>query len=102
MPTNDDLNHEHDPGTPVDAEHPGYETTDVNVSGVAVFLAGLFGSVLIFFVVCFVLGKVINNGMQAQRGLAQPNKWHGGSRRRRVSARIWRAIRRWSRRSCSR
>ena len=24
---------------PVDAEHPGYETTDVNVRGVAVFLA---------------------------------------------------------------
>ncbi len=63
MPTNDDLTNEH--STPVDAEHPGYETTDVNVSGIAVFLAGLFGTVLIFFVVCFMLGKVINNGIQA-------------------------------------
>ena len=63
MPTNDDLSHE--PSTPVDADHPGYETTDVNVNGVAVFLAGLFGTVLIFFGVCFMLGKVINNGIQS-------------------------------------
>jgi hypothetical protein len=78
MPTNDDLNHEH--STPVDAEHPGYETTDVNVSGIAVFLAGLFGTVLIFFVVCFMLGKVINNGIQASyvSDYGEPNKWHGG------------------------
>jgi hypothetical protein len=78
MPTNDDLNHEQ--STPVDAEHPGYETTDVNVSGVAVFLAGLFGTVLIFFGVCFMLGKVINNGIQASyvSDYGEPNKWHGG------------------------
>jgi hypothetical protein len=78
MPTNDDLNHEH--STPVDAEHPGYETTDVNVSGVAVFLAGLFGTVLIFFGICFMLGKVINNGIQASYAAdyGEPNKWHGG------------------------
>jgi hypothetical protein len=75
---NDDLNHEH--STPVDAEHPGYETTDVNVSGIAVFLAGLFGTVLIFFVVCFMLGKVINTGIQASytSDYGEPNKWHGG------------------------
>ena len=41
----------------VDAEHPGYETTDVNVSGIAVFLAGLFGSVLIFFVRLLLAGQ---------------------------------------------
>jgi hypothetical protein len=33
----------------IDAEHPGYEITDVNVSGVAGFLAGLLGTVVIFF-----------------------------------------------------
>jgi hypothetical protein len=78
MPTNDDLNHEH--STPIDAEHPGYETTDVNVSGVAVFLAGLFGTVIIFFGVCFMLGKVINNGIQSSytAEYGERNKWHGG------------------------
>jgi hypothetical protein len=73
MPTDHDINQE---GQPVDAEHPGYELTDVNVNGVAVFLAGLFGFVLIFFGVCFLLGKVINNEMTREDG--EPNKWHGG------------------------
>ena len=40
----------------------GYETTDVNVGGVAVFLAGLFGFLLIFFLFCFFMGKAINTG----------------------------------------
>lgn len=57
-----------------DSESPGYETTDVNVNGVAVFLAGLFGSVLIFFVFCFVLGKVINNALDKEDG--PTNKWN--------------------------
>lgn len=56
-----------------DADHPGYETTDVNVNGIAVFLAGLFGSVLIFFVFCFVLGKVINGAIKNEDGPV--NKW---------------------------
>ncbi len=56
-----------------DSEHPGYETTDVNVNGIAVFLAGLFGSVLIFFVLCFVLGKVINGAIKSEDGPA--SKW---------------------------
>ena len=56
-----------------DAEHPGYETTDVNVNGISVFLAGLFGSVLIFFVLCFVLGKVINGAIKSEDGPA--SKW---------------------------
>jgi hypothetical protein len=74
MHTNDDLT----PREPehVDAEHPGYELSDVNVNGVAVFLAGLFGSVFIFFFVCFLLGRVINNEMWREDG--QPDKWHGG------------------------
>ncbi len=62
---------------PVDSEHPGYETTDVNVNGVAVFLAGLFGFVLIFFVFCYGMGKVINTALEKQDGPA--NKWHPAS-----------------------
>jgi hypothetical protein len=62
---------------PVDSEHPGYETTDVNVTGVTVFLAGLFGFVLVFFVFCYGMGKVINNALQKQDG--PPDKWHPAS-----------------------
>jgi hypothetical protein len=76
MPTNDnDLNQHGTPDPHVrSAESPGYETTDVNVNGVAVFLAGLFGSVLIFFVFCFVMGKVINNAIEKADG--PPTKWN--------------------------
>lgn len=56
-----------------DAEHPGYETTDVQVKGIAVFLAGLFGTVIIFFFVCWGMGKVINNLWEKQDGA--PSKW---------------------------
>jgi hypothetical protein len=45
---------------PVDAEHPGYELEDVNTKGIAVFLAGLFGTVIIFFFFCYGMGKAIN------------------------------------------
>ncbi len=65
------------PEPPVDSEHPGYETTDVNVNGVAVFLAGLFGFVLIFFVFCYGMGKVINTALEKQDGAA--DKWHPAS-----------------------
>jgi len=57
----------------LDAEHPGYETTDVHVSGVAVFLAGLFGTVIIFFFFCYGMGKVINNLWEKEDGVA--TKW---------------------------
>jgi hypothetical protein len=61
--------------TPVrDPEHPGYETTDVNAGGIAVFLAGLFGSVVIFFFICFALGKVINTGIEKEDG--PTTKWN--------------------------
>jgi hypothetical protein len=56
-----------------DAEHPGYETTDVNTGGVAVFLAGLFGTVIVFFFFCYGMGKVINNLFIKQDG--PPTKW---------------------------
>jgi hypothetical protein len=76
MPTNDhDVNKPvaHDPHARTD-ETPGYETTDVNVSGVSVFLAGLFGSVLVFFVFCFVLGRVINSAIEKSDG--PTTKWN--------------------------
>lgn len=74
MPTNP-----HDP-TPrdlhaaQDPEQPGYEITDVNVNGIVVFLAGLAGSLFVFFLVCFLLGKVINYTLQKTDGPA--DKWH--------------------------
>lgn len=76
MPTNDhDLNKpaKHDPHghTPDD---PGYETTDVNVNGVVVFLSGLAGSVFVFFIFCFLMGKVINSALQKSDG--PEDKWH--------------------------
>jgi len=65
---------EHDPKHVKDAEHPGYELTDINVGGILVFLAGLAGSVLVFFVFCFGMGKVINDALKKQDG---PNdRWH--------------------------
>ena len=74
MPTND-----FDPGIPTftgprDAEHPGYETADVNVSGVVTFVAGLAGFVVIFFFFCFLMGKAINYVLIKQDGPA--DKWH--------------------------
>jgi hypothetical protein len=76
MPTNDhDLNQPgaHDPHAR-DAEHPGYEVTDVNAGGVAVFLAGLFGSVFIFFLLCYGLGVLINGGIRKEDG--PTTKWN--------------------------
>ena len=65
---------EHDPKHVKDAEHPGYELTDINVGGIIVFLAGLAGSVLVFFVFCFGMGKVINDALKKQDGPA--DRWH--------------------------
>ena len=73
MPTNDhDLNqHDH---APRNDESPGYETTDVNVNGVVVFLAGLGGFLIVFFVFCFVMGRVINGAIQKADG--PTTKWN--------------------------
>ncbi len=76
MPTNDhDLNQPgaHDPHVR-DSDHPGYEVTDVNAGGVAVFLAGLFGSVFIFFLLCYGLGVLINGGIKKEDG--PTTKWN--------------------------
>jgi hypothetical protein len=61
------------PGNQFDAENPGYETTDVNVGGVAVFLGGLVGFLVMFFFVCYGLGILINGLWEKQDGPA--NKW---------------------------
>jgi hypothetical protein len=76
MPTNDhDLNQPgaHDSHVR-DPEHPGYEVTDVNANGIAVFLAGLFGSVCVFFVLCYGLGILINGGLKKEDGPV--TKWN--------------------------
>ena len=85
MPTNDRNRGTGDHAPPAGdfIDHPnpgaesaklGYETTDVNAGGVVVFLGGLFGFVLIFFVFCFLLGKVINTAFVKQDG--PEDKWH--------------------------
>jgi hypothetical protein len=51
-----------------DSEHPGYETSDVNVGGTITFLGGLIAFVAIFFVFCFFMGKAINYFMLKSDG----------------------------------
>ncbi len=46
----------------------GYETTDVNAGGIMVFLGGLFGFVIIFFFFCFLMGRLINVGLEKDDG----------------------------------
>lgn len=73
MPTNDhDLN-QHDLKAR-SSESPGYETTDVNINGVLVFLAGLGGFLIVFLVFCFVMGRVINGAIQKADGPS--TKWN--------------------------
>jgi hypothetical protein len=62
------------PGDQYNPDSPGYETTDVNVNGIVVFLAGLCATLVVFFFVCYGLGKLINNIFVKQDG--PPNKWH--------------------------
>jgi hypothetical protein len=76
MPTHDSpVPHDPlDPQKPGVADSPGYETTDVNVSGVVVFLAALGAFVGVFFIFCFGMGKVINTAIIKSDG--PPNKWN--------------------------
>jgi len=61
----------------VPEDNPGYETTDVNVNGVVVFLSGLMGFLVVFFVFCFFMGRVINSALETQDG--PKDKWHSFS-----------------------
>lgn len=78
MPTHDSPGHDpHDPHNPAQnpgVDSPGYEVTDVNVNGVAVFLASLGAFVGVFFIFCFGMGKVINTAIIKSDG--PPNKWN--------------------------
>jgi hypothetical protein len=69
MPTHDP----HDTHRP-ESESIGYEVTDVNVNGIAVFLASLFAFVGVFFIFCFGMGKVINTAILKSDGPS--NKWN--------------------------
>ncbi|HEX4067962.1 MAG TPA: hypothetical protein VHZ09_18220 [Acidobacteriaceae bacterium] len=51
----------------------GYEVTDANTGGIMVFLVALAISVVVFFVFCFGMGKVINNALDKADG--PPTKW---------------------------
>jgi preprotein translocase subunit SecG len=62
------------PSPKFDAENPGYETQDVNAKGIAVFLTGLAASLVVFFFLCFFLGKLINTGLAQTDG--KTDKWH--------------------------
>ena len=62
------------PAPQLDSEHPGYEVEDVSVGGIVTFLAGLSGFVLIFFFVCFAMGKGINYLLVQHDG--PKDKWH--------------------------
>ena len=75
MPTHEpqDPHHSIDPYAK-ESESVGYEVTDVEVNGIAVFLASLAAFVGVFFVVCFVMGKVINTAILKSDG--PPNKWN--------------------------
>ena len=55
----------------------GFEVTDVSVQGILVFLVGLFVSVGVFFVFCFGMGILINNGLKKADGPA--NKWNAST-----------------------
>jgi len=56
------------------APSAGYETSDVKVTGIVVFVASLAIFLVVFFVVCFLMGKAINTALVRHDG--PPNKWN--------------------------
>jgi hypothetical protein len=79
MPTNDHdpIPHEHHYKAGHSAEDPGYELSDVNANGVLVFISGLVAFLLVFFVFCFVMGKVINGALIKADGPV--TKWNAAA-----------------------
>ena len=65
----------HKPNDPVNDPNPkpGYEASDVNATGIAVFLAALMAFVVVFFVFCWGMGGVINSQLVKRDGPS--NKW---------------------------
>jgi hypothetical protein len=85
MPTNQNPG-DHKPPAGDFVDHPnsgpesrevGYETTDVNIGGVLVFIGGLFGFVAVFFFFCFVMGRLINTELGKEDG--PKDRWHTDS-----------------------
>jgi len=62
-----------------DPEHPGYELTDVNTKGVVVFLAALCGFLIVFFALCYAMGKAINFGLLKQDTENAASSPYGGA-----------------------
>ncbi len=56
------------PQPKTDAEHPGYEVTDVNTKGVVVFMGGMLAFLVVFFVFCYAAGKGLNYLLLKQDG----------------------------------
>lgn len=54
------------PVAKTDAEHPGYEVTDVNTKGVIVFMGGMLAFIFVFFIFCWAAGKALNYGLLKQ------------------------------------
>ena len=82
-PKGDFINH---PDSAPESVGLGYETTDVNVSGIVVFIGGLFGFVIIFFFFCFLMGRVINEALDKQDGPI--DKWHHQSEQMFAGAKV--------------
>jgi hypothetical protein len=77
MPTNHGIDPNDDllnSDSAADSKAAGYEMTDVNASGIVVFLGGLFGFVIIFFFFCFLMGRVINGELEREDG--KTDQWH--------------------------
>jgi hypothetical protein len=74
MPTHNP--NERDPNNPVNVPtpQPGYEASDVSATGIAVFLTSLMAFLVVFFVICWGMGRVINNQLVKRDG--PPNKWN--------------------------
>jgi hypothetical protein len=68
MPTPDTHGPAPDPHGPAGNSSPGYEVTDANVPGIVIFLIALAVSSVVIFVVCFGMGKVINNRIAKHDG----------------------------------
>jgi hypothetical protein len=71
------MSKEHDkqhPGREHTHSQPGYETTDVNINGILVFIASLAVFVVVFFVLCFGMGKLINEALLKADG--PTTVWH--------------------------
>jgi hypothetical protein len=55
-------------------ENPGYEQTDANVRPIVVFIASLAIFVGVFFVACYLMGKIINSRIEQHDGPS--NQWN--------------------------